>query len=93
MMITKRFIIASMHNTFPIYLTVGRVAFFDNFQITGVDLHFSISPANAVRCSTEMEAEVWIGGLLYAHSRFAPLTIVPVYDPEILAPPAGEMPH
>jgi hypothetical protein len=84
---TKHFIVASMYQTFPIYLTVGRAALFDNFHITGVDFHFSISPAGAMRFDSEVEAAVWVGGLLHLYSRFAPLTIMSVYDPEILLPP------
>lgn len=79
-MFSKKFVIVSLVNSFPLYLATGKAPLFDNFQITGVDFHFSMAISNAIRVNSEVEGEVWIGGLLYVHPRYAPLTIIPVYD-------------
>lgn len=86
-MFQKRFAVVSMVNSFPMYLTLGKAPLFDNFQITGVSFYFSTTVTFAVRCESEAAAEVYIGGLLYAHPRFAPLTVIPVYDPVVMVAP------
>jgi hypothetical protein len=86
-MFQKRFVVVSLANSFPVYLTQGKRPLFDNFQITGVDFHFSTTVSFAIRCESEAEAEVYIGGMLYVHPRFTPLTIIPVYEPVEFVPP------
>ncbi len=88
-MFTKKFVVASMLQSFPVYLTAGKAPLFDNFEITGTWFYFSMSIQGAIHIDSETEAEVWIGGLLHLHYRYAPLTIIPVYYPEIVVPPAG----
>jgi hypothetical protein len=90
-MFEKRFVIVSMVSSFPAYLKLGKAPLFDNFQITGVDFHFSTTVTFAVRCESEAAAEVYIGGLLYVHPRFAPLTVIAVYDPVVMVPPADRV--
>jgi len=82
-MIEKQFVIISLFGTHPLYLTPGKAPLFDNFQITGMDLHFSSNLSGAIRCSCEAEAEVWVQGMLYAHPRFVPLSVMPVYYPVV----------
>lgn len=88
-MFQKRFVVVSLANSYPVYLTLGKAPLFDNFQITGVDFYFSTTVTFAVRCESEAAAEVYIGGLLYVHSRFAPLTVLTVYEPIVFVPPVN----
>lgn len=80
-MFQKRFVVVSLANSFPVYLTEGKAPLFDNFGITGVDFHFSVALSFAMKWETEAGAEVCIGALLYVHPRFSPLSVIPVYEP------------
>lgn len=78
----KGFVIMSLANSYPAYLEPGKVALFDNFEVSkGVFMHFSTTVSHALRLPSEATAETWIDGILHLHPRFAPLTIIPVYDP------------
>lgn len=89
-MFQKRFVVVSLVNSHPAYLTLGKAPLFDNFEITGVGFHFSTTVTFALRCDCEAAAEIYIGGLLYTHPRFAPLGVLTVYDPVTLVPPDSE---
>jgi len=86
-MFEKKFIVISLANIFPVYLTHGKAPLFDNVEVTGVGFHFStVIHRDTVLHNSEAEAEVWIGGFLYLFPRFAPLTICPIYTPAVLQP-------
>ncbi len=85
-MMAKHFIVVSLANSYPVYLSRGKAPLFDNFKISNVDLRFSTTISFAILCNSEAEAEVWVGSLLYLHPRYAPLSIIPIYDTEVLAP-------
>lgn len=89
-MFQKRFVVVSMVNPFPAYLTLGKAPLFDNFAIAGVGFYFSTTVTFAVRCESEAAAEVYIGGLLHVHPRFAPLAVLTVYEPVELAPATND---
>jgi hypothetical protein len=89
-MFEQRFIIVSLANSYPAYLTHGKAPLFDNVQVTGVDFYFSTAlQRQTVFHDSVVEAEIFIGGLLHLFPRFAPLAVWPVYYPVVMVPPAN----
>jgi len=82
-MFNKRFVVASLHEHYPLFLAIGSKPPFDEIKVDAVTLHFGFSASDAIKINTEVEAEVWVGALIYMRPEFAPLSIVPVYEPII----------
>lgn len=86
-MFEKKFVVISLANSYPVYLTHGKAPLFDNVEVTGVGFYFSTAiQKQTVLHDSVAEAEVWIGGFLHLFPRFAPLTVWPVYIPVIAVP-------